>query len=88
MSPTELSLADNILVIPGQGEFGKWHDDIPAEDWEISNLFYSVHILWRTFIFVCAEQRYVEAIAILTYIYDTNPNSRYISLNSFLRDRT
>ncbi len=39
MSLTNLPLAGNNLIIPGQGEFG----DIPAEDGKINNLFYSIY---------------------------------------------
>ncbi len=33
---TKLSMEGNNLIIPGQGEFGKWH---PAGDGKIANLF-------------------------------------------------
>jgi hypothetical protein len=40
MSLTKLSLAGNYLIIPGQGEFGKWH---PAWGRENRYIFYSVY---------------------------------------------
>jgi hypothetical protein len=40
MSLIKLSLVGNNSIIPGHGESG--YSDIPAGDWKISNLFYSV----------------------------------------------
>ncbi len=45
MSPTKLSLAENILIIPGQGEFGKWHPG-----WGKSLTFFTVY--WVRSMFV------------------------------------
>ncbi len=43
MSLTKLSLAGNHLIIPGQGEFGKWHPRWGRENsWKTATLFYSV----------------------------------------------
>ncbi len=43
MSLTKLSLVGNNLIIPGQGEFGKWHPHLGRKT---ANLFYSVgHVL-------------------------------------------
>jgi hypothetical protein len=39
MSLAKLSLARNSLIIPGQGEFGKWH---PRWDWENHLPFFTV----------------------------------------------
>ncbi len=43
MSLTKLSLAGNNLIIPDQGEFGKWH---PAGDGKMANLFLQSSLLY------------------------------------------
>jgi hypothetical protein len=43
MSLTELSLAGNNLIIPGQGEFGTV-SDIPPWDGKTANLFFTVYV--------------------------------------------
>ncbi len=43
MSLTELSLAGNNLIIPGQGEFGV--SDIPAGEWKTAKVFLQCMII-------------------------------------------
>ncbi len=47
MSLTKLSLAGNNLIIPTQGEFGKWH---PGWGRKTANIFYSVQTVFIVFL--------------------------------------
>ncbi len=57
MSLTKLSLAGNNLIIPNQGEFGKWH---PVWDGKIAILFYSVENRLRLASCPCKLEERVE----------------------------